>query len=100
MFIVFEELFKEVLLDVKGRTLNNLRYVDAIVLRTDSLECPQLLVDKLLYFYSKYGMKMNTKKPKVMVFCKNAGRIIKAGRNILETERKKLTKALKVLLII
>src|ERR1700733_15278524 len=49
---------------ISGRTINNLRYADDIVLIATSREKLQQLLDKVNETSNKYGMEINTKKNK------------------------------------
>ena len=51
---------------MSGRTINNLRYADDILIAT-SQEALQRLVNKLSTVSRKYGLEINTKKTKVLV---------------------------------
>ena len=52
---------------MSGRTINNLRYADDIVLIATSQEALQRLVNKLSTASREYGLEINTKKTKVLV---------------------------------
>jgi len=52
---------------VSGRTINDLRYADDIVLIATSQEALQALINKLSSVLRKYGLEINTKKTKVLV---------------------------------
>jgi hypothetical protein len=52
---------------ISGRTINNLRYADDIVLVATSKEALQQLMDRVNETSGKYGLEINTKKTKVMV---------------------------------
>ena len=49
-----------------GRTINNLRYADDIVLIAQSPQALQTLLDKVEAVSREYGLEINTKKTKVM----------------------------------
>jgi hypothetical protein len=61
---------------VSGRTINNLRYADDIVLVATSKEALQQLMDRVNETSKKYGLEINTKKTKVMVVSRNRERIV------------------------
>jgi len=70
---------------ISGRTINNLRYADDIVLIATSREKLQQLLDKVNETSNKYGMEINTKKTKVMVVDREHERInIKCNGAVLE----------------
>ena len=50
---------------MSGRTINNLRYADDIVLIATSQEALQRLVNKLSTVSREYGLEINTKKTSV-----------------------------------
>ena len=52
---------------VSGRTLNNLRYADDIVLIATSPAALQQLLDKVSTVSKEYGLEVSTRKTKVMV---------------------------------
>ena len=56
---------------ISGRQINNLRYADDIVLIATSKEELQRLLDKLNQVSGNYGMRINTKKTKVMAATRN-----------------------------
>jgi len=49
-----------------GRTMNNLRYADDILLIAQSPRALQTLLDKVVAVSGEYGLEINTKKTKVM----------------------------------
>jgi len=57
---------------ISGRTINNLRYADDIVLIATSQEGLQTLIDKLSTAPHEYGLKVNAKKTDVLVASKDA----------------------------
>jgi len=57
---------------MSGRTINNLRYADDIVLIATSQEGLQTLIDKLSTISHEYGLEINAKKTKVLVASKDA----------------------------
>jgi len=57
---------------MSGRTINNLRYADDIVLIATSQEGLQTLIDKLSTVSHEYGLEINAKKTKVLVASKDA----------------------------
>jgi NADPH:quinone reductase-like Zn-dependent oxidoreductase len=61
---------------VSGRTINNLRYADDIVLVATSKEALQQLMDRVNETSKKYGLEMNIKKTKVMVVSRNREKIV------------------------
>jgi len=52
---------------VSGRTLNNLRYADDIVLIATTPKALQQLIDKVDAVSRDYGLEISTRKTKVMV---------------------------------
>jgi len=52
---------------VSGRTLNNLRYADDIVLIATTPTALQQLIDKVVAVSRDYGLEISTWKTKVMV---------------------------------
>ena len=49
-----------------GRTINNLQYVDDIVLIAQSPQALQTLLDKVKAVSREHGLEINTKKMKMM----------------------------------
>jgi len=70
---------------ISGRTINNLRYADDIVLVATSKEALQQLMDRVNETSRKYGLEINTKKTKVMVVSRTREKIsITCNGGILE----------------
>ena len=55
---------------ISGRTINNLRYADDIVLIATSAAALQQLIDRVNEVSKEYGLEINIKKTKVMVVAK------------------------------
>lgn len=72
-----EYIFREALdkieggVKVNGVNVNNLRYADDTVLLASSPEELQLLVDRVTNMCDEYGLKLNTKKTKLMTVSKH-----------------------------
>ena len=56
---------------VGGDTINNLRYTDDTALLAESEEDLQVLVDAVKEQSERKGLKMNVKKTKTMVVCRD-----------------------------
>jgi hypothetical protein len=70
---------------ISGRTINNLRYADDIVLVATSKEALQQLMDRVNETSKNYGLEINTKKTKVMVVSRKCEKIsITCNGGILE----------------
>ena len=55
---------------INGRTINNLRYADDIVLIATSAAALQQLIDRINEVSKEYGLEISIKKTKVMVVSK------------------------------
>ena len=55
---------------ISGRTINNLRYADDIVLIATSAAALQQLIDRVNEVSKEYGLEINIKKTKTMVVAK------------------------------
>lgn len=73
-----EKLFAEALEDMEdgillnGVLINNIRYADDTVLLADTAEGLQRLIEKVAETCSRYNMRLNTNKTKVMVVSKDS----------------------------
>ena len=57
---------------IGGRNINNLRYADDTVLLAETEEDLQKIVDQVKRESESFGLLMNAKKTKTMVFSKNS----------------------------
>ena len=71
---------------MSGRTINNLRYADDIILIATSQEAPQALINMLSSVSREYGLEINTKKTKVGLVASTESTVVQVtcGNALLE----------------
>lgn len=93
-------LYSEVILDealedtseeinINGERINNIRYADDTVLLAESAENLQALLERVNIASNHYGLKMNTRKTKVMIISKqkNINEQLTLGSEAIELVR-------------
>ncbi len=96
------QIFDEELSDpvrLHEKVLNCLMYADDIALISTSAQCLQHSLDKLNCYCKKWGLQINAKKTKVVIF-NRAGWMLKNKNFHIDTEEIKITKETKYLGII
>lgn len=72
-----EAIFKEALSEdpkgivVNGKPINNIRYADDTVILAENIEDLQSMVNRTNQISEEYGLKMNLKKTKLLIFSKS-----------------------------